>query len=349
MDRHELLKALKTALPGTDKESSLLEAADSFVLDNSWIRTYNEQISVSVPFESGIRAVAKAQELYKVVGKMDGDSVRLFVQNGQLILQDRQTTLEMNAPDKLPDTLRALNTDGLTWAELPADFMTGIRLCLTSASTNSLFTAINGICFSGPNILSTDNFRVSWYEIPGMDMGYGIIPTPAVKELLKLGNDFKEISRDASWIHFRDSAGTIFSCRLMEGNFPLEKSLKLFDMEFSEVYTFPHGIYEAADRAAIMASAKESEFSGSPFITITRKENTLVVKGNKDIGRLTDKVRMGQEPFPAEFELLIPPNSLKALLEMAYNFQLGDLKGRTLILFQTDNFSHLVSGRAKTA
>ena len=51
IEKAKLLSAMSKALPGVEKGNSIIEGADTFVLSNNAIHSYNDNISVSVPFD----------------------------------------------------------------------------------------------------------------------------------------------------------------------------------------------------------------------------------------------------------------------------------------------------------
>ena len=95
MKRIELLDALRKVMPGIGEKNILLEGADSFMFDGGWLKTYNDSISVSYPFNSGIKCLVKAQELFKLLNLLETDEVKILIlSDGKFQLSSGNTTLK---------------------------------------------------------------------------------------------------------------------------------------------------------------------------------------------------------------------------------------------------------------
>ena len=125
MKRIELLDALRKVMPGIGEKNILLEGADSFMFDGGWLKTYNDSISVSYPFNSGIKCLVKAQELFKLLNLLETDEVKILIlSDGKFQLSSGNTTLEMIvlSSEVFSSMVDNLALDSVSWIKLPEDF-----------------------------------------------------------------------------------------------------------------------------------------------------------------------------------------------------------------------------------
>ena len=58
-------------MPGVEKGSTIIEGADAFLFSGGYIHTYNNYISVSVPFDAGgFECSIRAAAFYKLIQKI---------------------------------------------------------------------------------------------------------------------------------------------------------------------------------------------------------------------------------------------------------------------------------------
>jgi len=193
MNRTDLITALKTVIPGVAKGDVLFTGADSFVFRNGLIQSYNDDISVTYPLDTGINGAVKALELFKVLDKMSGSEVDLTISDNSLLVTDGVTELSMQLIEyDIEDLLNDLSINELDWKNLPG--------------------GLTGIHCHGSDVVSSDNFRAMLVTLDG-DLGETFtLPSGAVRELLKL-DDLEQYAVTESWGHFMSSGGAVFSTR----------------------------------------------------------------------------------------------------------------------------------------
>ena len=349
MKKTELLSAIRSVMPGIDKSSAI--GSDFLLLDENWIRSFKEDIIVSFPLETGIRTAVRAEELYKILSKMkDEDLEVILTVDGKLSIHGGKTTIKMNPLQKeqITNSLEkawAVQTDELEWFYLPKGFAEGLELCISSAGTGPALGVLAGVHFSGTDVISTDNFRVSVYSMDEEVPKNFTIPSKSAENLLKLGANFETISLTKAWIHFSDKVGTIFSARVLSGEYPNKKITGLFDtmkFDMNELpFTFPEGLDAPLERAKILAGAGDTgSWESLTQISLSYSDGFLNVQASKEVGEINDQVEWKAGNIEEGIILKVQPDFFKKVLGITRDFRLSPTKKS--ILFSTPKFRHIM-------
>ena len=337
MNRTDLITALKTVIPGVAKGDVLFTGADSFVFRNGLIQSYNDDISVTYPLDTGINGAVKALELFKVLDKMSGSEVDLTISDNSLLVTDGVTELSMQLIEyDIEDLLNDLSINELDWKNLPGRFMEALRLCLPSVSCNVIHGGLTGIHCHGSDVVSSDNFRAMLVTLDG-DLGETFtLPGGAVRELLKL-DDLEQYAVTESWGHFMSSGGAVFSTRLIASEFPYENLKNMFpsDDEMGEIYELPEGLELALERADILSY----QDSGLNYINVKPKGKFLIVTGERQYGSIKEKVKLGKRSWPEGVSININPRYFISIVKMTKTFYTSN----KLVYFYGDNFKHVIA------
>lgn len=351
MQRTELLQAIKATMIGIGKDESPT-GLDFLIFDNNWIRSFNDELSVSCQIKTDVKGAVKAHELIKVLDKMGGETIRISEEKGSLIIKDSHTTLKMHqmeaeALDQLQGQINTLDTDNLKWKPIPSGFMDGLTICLFSAGTAPELGILAGVAFEGEQIVATDNFRITQYMIKGTISKEFVLPSSVANGLKQLGKDFKKISITDAWVHFKDEQDLIVSVRRLLGDYPFEDIMKLLDTNFPKntklkIYTLPEGLEKSIERAEVLAgSGDDDDMNFITLISLKRSGKNLIIRAEKEAGSLEDKMLWPEgDGFPEELELRVSPEFLKRIIKVSRTFQLGP--NNTTILFKGENFKHLM-------
>jgi len=344
MKKAELLKALAMVMPGVGEKSTLLEGANSFMLDGDWVKTFNDEISVSFPFPVGVKCMVKAQEFFKIVSRIDSEDIRMVIlDDGRLQLSGGKTTLKMVSSDPkgilaLVDNLSLSSVD---WVKLPADFKKALNVCSGFAATNSARIGLYGVSVGRDGLTASDGVKAGFYsmEIPSLESPF-IIPTGSVRELLKFG-DVSEFALGDSWIHFKSTEGVTFSARKVGAEFPRERIRDLinFDNAEKKVYSFPPDLVQSVLTASVMSCSTDS---GVEYVDISLdKKGNLIVSGAKSFGEVKDKILPDKSwDFPEGVIFKINPANLAAMFSLGREFY---IKEKKYMLMKVGDFESILA------
>lgn len=303
INRTEFLKVLKQVMPGIESDSVLLEGSDTFIFHDSFIHTYNDNISVSVPFiitdknNNPVSGAIKAKDFFTLLNRYQGDSIHLIPKIDKWILKSENATAELTLLENtLIDKVKNLiNND--KFHTIPEKFIEGISICLFSSNKSVLA----GIYVEDNIITSTDEIRINWYDIKDSINNSFWIADEAAKELIKL-NNLKSISISDSWVHFKTEDKTIFSCkRLNQENYPIRMIKELVERNQKEKTDIsnklPEGLMEAINRAAALSTNIES----FDTIKLTFSNENIKVYSERTSGKYTETVAW-EKPLKKEIE-----------------------------------------------
>jgi hypothetical protein len=127
----------------------------------------------------------------------------------------------------------------------------------------------------------------------------------------------KEVSQSENWLHFRNSAGLVLSCRRYAEEFP--DVSELLDVE-GETIKLPGELKEAIVKADIFSS----DYTESNLIGIDLRSGRVRIEGRGQFGWYseTTKIKYGGEPL----RFYVGPALLSSLIGMDREFVLGDGK-----------------------
>ncbi len=354
MTRKELLGAVEAVMPGVDSAEDM--GMNFLIFDNGWVRSYKNSVSISYPLpDANIQCSIKAEEFCKVLDRMEGETIRFFLDGTKLVVKDARTTLKMNIQsqeqhDQLINRIKTLNTGQLTWNPLPEDFIDALGVCVISAATEQSAGAFSGICINKNQMVSTDRYRITAYNLPSsLESPPFSLPREVCISLCKMNRKFPFYSLESPWFHLKDDGNAVASARILAESYPVDSviehytTIKPKDEEPS--FSFPPDIGKSIERVEILAGTGDKSFDFMTQITLERKENFLVISGEKEFGDITDKtpwsVDIGQ--MPEGIILKVNPKFMKKILELTKTFKLTSSK--KAVFFVTEKMEHVMAAR----
>ena len=293
IERKEFLQALKRALPGVEAGNVILEGADTFIFADGYIHSYNDNISVSVPFPivnkkgETVSGALKAKDFYDLINRLSGTTLNLFPKESAWVVKAGNSTAELTLLDtSIISHVQNLLPGKIKWNSLPERFMDGLAICKFSANKSVL----SGVFAQDDLLLSTDNIRVNSYKMDAEVAESFWISDSAVSELVKLNNPKKYFISKA-WIHFLTADKDIFSCkRLAQDKYPVAKLQKLLTSHQKEKddisNDLPESLMDAVNRAAALSQNIES----FDTIKLTFTKEHIEVFSQRPSGKFTENV-----------------------------------------------------------
>lgn len=304
IDRKEFLKALKEAMPGIDSGNVVLEGADTFIFNNGFIHSFNDNISVSIPFEIKnknnelVNGNLKGKDLYDLLNRYHGDKIKLIPKNDIWIFQSENARAELTLlNNNISEQIANLIDKKMKWQTLPSNFIEAISICQFSKNKSVLA----GIFINDNIVNSTDEIRINWYEMKESINGTFWLSDNAIKELIKLTNP-KEYCISDSWVHFRTENKTIFSCkRLTDDKYPIDKMRDLVESHKKEKNDLSNKLPEALMDAVNRAAALSQNIDNFDTIRLTFNKDFIEVFSQRTSGKYTENVAL-EKPFKNDFE-----------------------------------------------
>jgi hypothetical protein len=349
MKREELLSAIKAVMLGVERSGTA--GTDFLLFDDDWIRSYKDEISISYPLVTGITTAVRAEELFKILSKTyaDEEVVLSLEKDGKLHVKIGKTTIKMNPLQKeqITHSLErawGVQTDDLEWFFLPGGFQDGMELCVFSAGVTPALEVLAGVHFSGNRVISTDNYRVSVFNMDGEIAAKFTIPTKMVEGLIKLNTKFETMSISRAWVHFANREGAIFSSRIMSGEYPIDRVMGIFEqMKFDmgvEPYELPKGLETPIERAKILAGSELDGWERLTKISLSYKNKELLISAQKEAGEIIDRISWETKHMNEGIELKVQPDFFKKVIGITRVFRLSPIKKS--VLFSSEKFNHIM-------
>jgi hypothetical protein len=342
--RNDFLNALRLVKPGAGEG---LGGSKLVIFDNGWIRSLNERLSVSCKFETGIEGGLPIDQLYKALKIMKSDDIAVSSDKGRAVFKCGFSEMSLKLfgdGDTHFHVKKKVNLDDIKWLPAPKSLLEGLKLSLLSAEDTEI-GKLAGVAISNSFILSSDNYRISMYE-----MGERIVEdtirlrTSTVKFIVKMKKSFEFVSVSTDWFHLKSKDDLVISLRQMPlTDYPLEDILGVFDnLElYPEVYELPANLGQYIDRAEILAGVGVGEMNFDHQISLKSEDGNLVITGKNGVGKLSNRIPWsGVMP-----KLMIAPGTLRELLKITRSFKISS--NAPMVEFQVPNFKFMMLGKAE--
>jgi hypothetical protein len=196
---------------------------------------------------------------------------------------------------------------------------------------------ISGIAFMGKDIVSTDNFKVSWYimESPITDEMFRL-RVSVVENLVRFGKDFESFAINKSWLSLKSKDGMAVHARMQSAaEYPIDSIKGVFE-KFNDPKIipneFPKGLEESLDRVEVLAFQDDEDFKTLvDFYT----EEGLVLGGKRSFGDIEDRIPWDVK-LPGKFQ--VTPAWVKRAMKETRKFKIFD----KILFFETPNWKYLI-------
>jgi len=275
INREKFLDMLNMLKPGLSSRE-FLEQSSCIVFQNGWAMTFNDEVACRM--KSGIASLegaVQAGALMDILQKM-GDPELLIRQNpkGELEFKGKRKGfgITMDAEVTLPIDRVEMPEK---WRDLPPEFIEAIGLTHNCCSTDESLFHLNCIHLHPDYIEATDNLQVMRCRFSiGLKKSI-LVRGKSIAHICQLAMD--KIALTPNWVHFKNQAGLILSCRRYMEEF--ENLDRILEFEGHDL-TIPKGISEATKRAAVFSSSG----TGEALVTVTLSKDRVLIKSQSAIG-----------------------------------------------------------------
>lgn len=304
IERQRLLKVLESVRPGlADRE--MVEQGTCFAFRDGEVLTFNEEVCCrnKSPLKD-FHGCVRAKPLLDLLSKMSEDLIDIEVSDGEMIIkgQGRRAGLRTEAEVLLQvDSIE--NPEKEEWKKLPEGFLEAVGIvssCVIKDDNQFLLTCVH---IHNEYLEACDRFQVARYPI-SMD-----IKRPTLVRGVTLakvcGYNMTEYAETASWFHFRDSEGLVFSCRRFIEDY---KDLSaILSVEGGSKVNFPGSLEEIVGKAEVFSG----ENAISNRVGVHLKENRIEISGEGVSGWYKERKQI--EYHGEEMEFYISPKLLLSI------------------------------------
>jgi DNA polymerase III sliding clamp (beta) subunit (PCNA family) len=238
------------------------------------IVTYNDEISISHPFESDFQGAVNAEELYGLLSKITKDEVDLTVQDTELLVSSGrmkaglkfETTITLPLKD-IPKKMQVL-PDSKEFSEFLSFAM---RTCSNDTSQPKLTCVSIG---EDGVIIGSDGYRLAYCQGQELPIKHFLLPASNAAEVVKIMPS--HVVLEKGWVHFKNKKGTVISCRRLDDEYlPQDQVESVLKMSSVGKVEFPEKISEMIDR--VYQFAKRDSFLDE-VISVTIEKEKLILK-----------------------------------------------------------------------
>lgn len=225
-----------------------------FVFRDGYVFTFNDEVACRKRTSMIIEGAVPAALLLAELEKLQVEKVITVEENSageiQFSTPNKRFAITRDAEVLLPIEKVTEETPKV-WAKLPKDFgdiISKVKDCVSTDEANNW--SLTCIHLHPQWIEACDNQQMIRWHVSLGNKTPLLVRGTAIAHVIGLG--VTEVAATASWIHFKNAVGLIFSCRKFVEEYPPGMDSVLL-VKGSPV-NLPKGIMEASDRASIMSS-----------------------------------------------------------------------------------------------
>jgi len=337
-ERNQLITIVDRLFAGVSAKTGLVEDFKSIVVQPERIFSYNDEIGVTIPIETGVSATISADDFKKSLVAIEEDSVELeTINDGKTLTitsDSTEVSLQTRDASGIGKYIEQIDMSALEWKPIPEDLINALQLCLSSCSTALAAGVLSNIYVSGTDVCATNTLSISKYTLKEPSDEF-MIPGSSVKELRRFVN-IKEIAVGQGWVFFKSGDESIMFSRVISGDYPYEDIKTILEQakEGKEV-TFPKELGKEMDRISFMADGDSIE---DKVVDVTVKNGEVFVKAEKSTGSITKKLKV-PKVVSSDFSIGVSPYHMSAIL----NITTSGFLTESALLFQSNEYIHSVA------
>lgn len=250
VDREKLLQTLESVEPGL-ASLELTEQANCFAFTRGRVYTYNDEVSVRAPspFPEDFTGAVPAGKFLELLRKLTAEQISIEPNGKELYVKapgGRKSGLRLEAEVRLPmDEVERPKS----WVPLPEAFCEAVNVVAQCASRNTNNYVAMCVHVHPEFLEASDDWQVCRWPLATGVHKPAFVRAASVRPVAQLGAT--KVGETKGWLHFRNPAGVILSCRRFFDEYPdLSPAFKAKGVKVA----LPKGLADATDVAAIFSS-----------------------------------------------------------------------------------------------
>jgi DNA polymerase III sliding clamp (beta) subunit (PCNA family) len=326
LQKTELLKALDIVSIGLATKE-MIEQTTSFAFRNGRVITYNDEISVSTPYDIGFEGAIQAQEFKSIISKMKGDEIEVELTGTEVLLHSGRSKAGITVQSEILLPLAEV-PKAAKWVRIGEQFIKAITFAMNSCGRDMSRAVLTCVHILPTFVEASDGMRICQYTLnEETEVPEFLLPANVAAKIVKA--DVIAVSVTQGWAHFRTKDKAIISCRIFEENFPDTSALMKAE---GEQFTFPNEALSTLDRAGVFS---KRDHMLDEMVELSIGRNRLVVKAKSDAGWYEEKVPMKYKGEQLEF--MITPYLLRDIISQKHTALFEDTK----LLFTGEDWKYL--------
>ena len=312
--REELINDLEMVKAGISPRE-FIEQSSCFCFQDGMVITFNDEVACRKKTCLKTTGAVQSTALMDILQKVDEPDLDVSEnEKGELefrgkrkafgIVKDAEIFLPIDRVE-IPEK----------WKTLPPEFTEACGLvqhCVSVDENRFLLTCVH---ITPDYIEACDNMQAIRCKLETGLKSSTLVRGTSLQHITQLGMD--KIALTASWVHFQNQQGLVFSCRRYAEDYP---SLDpIFEVKGHPI-VIPKGLKEASERAAVFATDQ----SGEPQMSVSLREGMLRIKGEGYSGWYKEIKKINYHGPDINF--LISPELLKQISEKHSDAQISQEK-----------------------
>lgn len=306
INREEMLRAFQSVSPGlTTKE--ILQQSSCLVFRRDRVHTFNDEIACSVPSPiSDFEGAVPAKPFIAVLSKLPDELLQVTTNAEKVEVAGKGRKLKVNREAEILLPIDDLEQPD-EWSQLPANFFEAVSLVGTCASKDESEFQLTCVHIGESVIEATDRYQIGRYEI---ECGFEKDICVRADSLDKAsGFGMVQYCITDNWIHFRNEADLVFSCRTWVDDY--EDLAQYLEFERDTPVVLPNGLDEVLARAEIFSADNVR----SKNVGVSLQSGAVIFKGEGAYGEYMERRPISYDGDSLQFT--IAPKLLLAVTEKA--------------------------------
>ena len=340
VDRKNLLEILTRVKPALAIKD-FVEGGTHFIFDENQVFSFNDKIAISSPSPVHLNCSVSSQEFYSLLSQIADEEIDLTIEEECLNIQGSAikaglTILRESESLKL---IRSIDFESLgPWFPLPKDFLKGLSLCGFSCSKDATLDWMTCIWISGGSMLSTDDIRVTSFNMMKEIESSFFLPLTSAQSLIKFLP--VEYCLKDGWAHFREEKKVIFSSRILDSENPEENIEEFFNVQGTELFLTENKTFLDVIKRVGILEDKFMELDRKISIKIEGRK--VIIEGKREgIGWIREELLLDTYNENLRCSFKINPSFLWEILTIMPSLII--IIGETTCLFKSDNFRHVMA------
>ena len=297
VNRANLLQQLLAVQPGL-AEREIIEQSSCVAFVKGRAYTYNDEVSCSAEVPLKLSGAVPAKTLLSILGKMPDEELEVEEDDAEVVFRGRERRFKLRKEAKIALPVDKLEVPDAR-SKLPKNFTEAIDMVRHSASSDKSRFKLTCVHLSPAHVEACDNFQLSRFRLKTGLKQSVLVKKSSIEHIVGMG--MVEMSETDTWLHFRNPAGVVLSCRrYVEKYHDVEGVLK----DKGKAIVLPKRLGDAADRASVFSS----EAANDNQVRVRLQEGLLRIRGVGEVGWYTETRKVTYDG--PELEFLISPSLL---------------------------------------
>ena len=214
--REEFVKKLESVLPGLAAKA-IIEQSQCFVFSDGKLVTFNDEVAcfVDSPLDGEFAVLAKP--LLQLLNKLTEDEIEVDIDSNELLIRARRKKAGFPMERELTLPLNELEEPS-EWSGMPKSFTKAVDVSSSCAGSDESQFILTCIHLHPKWVEACDNFQMARYPLKTGLKKAVLIRKSSIKTIV--GLDVTEWAQTENWMHFRNPAGLVLSCRRYLEEYP---------------------------------------------------------------------------------------------------------------------------------